>query len=112
MPLRRDRQHALTVQCKFRFADGHILEECVPAQIGDVNGDSIPDLLLPGDGSVGIALGRGNGTFLAPFVEGVGGGLGQVLMQNLHGQSPSAGRPDLVAPDSGGGVTVLINTTK
>jgi FG-GAP-like repeat len=31
----------------------------LPAQIGDVNGDGIPDLLLAGDGSVAIALGTG-----------------------------------------------------
>jgi hypothetical protein len=84
--------------------------DALPAQVGDVNGDGIPDLLLPADGSIGIALGKGNGTFLTPFVEGAGGGLGQILFETLHGQA--AGFPDLVAPDSGGGVTVLINTTK
>ena len=84
----------------------------LPAQIGDVNGDGIPDLLLPADGSIGIALGKGDGTFLAPFAVGAGGGLGQVLFENLHGQSPKANMPDLVAPDSNGGVTVLINITK
>jgi hypothetical protein len=87
-------------------------EESSPAQIGDVNGDSIPDLLLPADGSIGIALGEGNGAFVMPFFVGAGSGLGQVFLQNLHGQSPTAGLPDLAAPDSNGGVTVLINTTK
>jgi len=33
-------------------------------------------------------------------------------MQNLQGQSPSAGLPDIVAPDSSGGVTVLLNITR
>jgi hypothetical protein len=77
-----------------------------------VNGDGIPDLLLPADGSVGIAVGKGDGTFLTRFAVGVGPGEGQILLENLHGQSLKAGLPDLVEPDSSGGVTVLINLTK
>jgi hypothetical protein len=84
----------------------------LPAQIGDVNGDGIPDLLLPADGSIGIALGTGKGTFANPFVVGAGPGVGQVFMQNLHGQSAASGLPDLVAPDFSGGVMVLINQTR
>jgi len=84
----------------------------LPAQIGDVNGDGIPDLLLPANGSIGIALGIGNGTFYPPFAEGAGPGLGQVFLQNLHGQSATAGLPDIAAPDSTGGVMVLFNLTK
>ena len=84
----------------------------VPLQVGDVNGDGIPDLLLPSDGSIGMALGNGNGTFRKTFAVGASTGLGQVLMQNLHGQSISSGLPDLVAPDNTGGVTVLLNLTK
>jgi hypothetical protein len=83
----------------------------LPAQIGDVNGDGIPDLLLPADGSIGIALGTGKGTFYPPFVVGAGPGLGQVLLQNLHGQSATAGVPDVGAPDNTGGVMVLLNLT-
>jgi hypothetical protein len=81
-------------------------------QIGDVNGDGIPDLILPSDGSIGIALGMGNGTFLTPIVIGAGPAEGQIFLQNLHGQSPNAGLPDLLAPDASGGVMVLLNLTK
>jgi len=73
--------------------------DSIPLQVGDVNGDGIPDILLPADGSIGIALGKGNGTFLKPIVIGAGPADGQILLQSLHGQSPTAGLPDLVAPD-------------
>jgi len=75
-----------------------------------VNGDGIPDLVLAADGSIGIALGTGKGTFEKPFVVGAGPGEGQILLESLHGQS--AGLPDLVAPDTSGAVWVLLNLTK
>jgi len=74
-----------------------------PPQIADVNGDCILDILLPADGSIGIALGNGDGTLQTQFAVGAGPGLGQVFMQNLHGQSPKAGLPDPAAPDTSGG---------
>jgi hypothetical protein len=86
--------------------------DTIMLSIGDVNGDGIPDLLLPADGCLGIAYGLGNGTFAPTIAWGVGGSPGQIILENLHGQPRSAGLPDIVSPDSGGGVTVLINVTK
>jgi hypothetical protein len=83
-----------------------------PPAVGDVNGDGIPDMLMPSDGSIQIMLGKGDGTFKGMPSQGVGPGASQILLENLHGQPPKAHLPDIVAPDSTGGVTVLINTTK
>jgi hypothetical protein len=81
--------------------------------VGDVNGDGIPDVLLPGSGTIEIYLGKGDGTFVTPFFGvGAGGGVGQILFGNMHGQSATSGLPDLVAPDATGGVMVLYNLTK
>jgi hypothetical protein len=83
--------------------------DTIMLSVGDVNGDGIPDLLLPADGSLGIAYGNGDGTFQPTVAWGVGGSPGQILLENLHGQAASAHLPDIVSPDSGGGVTVLLN---
>ncbi len=81
--------------------------------LADVNGDSVPDLLVLNAGSLGIYLGKGNGTFEStPFFIGPGEAPGMILTENLHGQAASANLPDIVLPDSTGGVMVLINTTK
>jgi hypothetical protein len=59
-----------------------------------------------------LPLARARGHFVTPFVIGAGAGVGQVFTQNLHGQPATAGLPDLFAPDSTGGVMVLLNLTK
>jgi hypothetical protein len=88
------------------------LEAPGPIMVADVNGDGIPDIALSEGGTIAIFLGRGNGDFYAPFYIGAGPEPGDILPMNLHGQSPTAGVPDLVAPDETGGVMTLINTTK
>jgi hypothetical protein len=75
--------------------------------VGDINGDGIVDLLLPGNGTLGVAYGKGDGTFMPTVDWGLNNQPGQILLQNLH-QQPLT-HPDVVSPDAGGGVTVLIN---
>jgi VCBS repeat protein/FG-GAP repeat protein len=83
-----------------------------PVMVADVDGDAIPDIGVMGGDTLAIFLGNGDGTFQVPFYIGGGPSPGDVLVENLHGQLPSAGLPDIVAPDTSGGVMVLINTTK
>jgi len=82
------------------------------ALIADVNGDGIPDVVLDEGATVAIFLGEGKGQFATPFYIGAGPSPGSIYAASLHGQSPSAGLPDIVVPDFSGGVTTLINTTK
>jgi hypothetical protein len=80
--------------------------------VSDVNGDSIPDIVMTEGGTVAIFLGKGDATFADPYYIGAGPSPGDLLTQNLHGQASSAGLPDIVVPDVTGGVMILINTTK
>jgi hypothetical protein len=79
--------------------------------VADVNGDGIPDLLILGDDTLDVYLGEGNATYATPFSIGTGPSPDGLLVENLHGQSAKAGIPDIVAPDTSGGVMILFNLT-
>jgi hypothetical protein len=67
--------------------------------------------LISGSGTLYIYLGEGGATYAAPVSIGTGPSPGSILVENLHGQSATAGIPDIVEPDSSGGVMVLLNFT-
>lgn len=77
----------------------------------DLNGDGIPDIAILGSNTVAVYLGTGGAAYATPFYIGVGPSPGMLLVENLHGQSPSAGLSDIVSPDYSGGVMVLLNVT-
>jgi hypothetical protein len=80
--------------------------------VADVNGDGIPDVLVTGFDTLMVYLGEGGVTYASPFSIGLGPAPANLLVENLHGQSSTAGRPDIVTPDASGGVLVLLNLTK
>jgi len=79
--------------------------------VADVNGDGIPDLLVLGYETVDVYLGEGSATYAPAFGLGVGPSPASVLVENLHGQSATAGLPDIVVPDTSRGVMELPNVT-
>jgi hypothetical protein len=76
-----------------------------------LNGDGIPDIGVLASDTLEIFLGEGSATYATPFSIGTGPSPGSILVENLHGQSPKAGLPDIVVPDTSGGVIVLLNLT-
>jgi len=80
--------------------------------VADLNGDGVPDIALLESDTLEIYLGNGGATYAAPFSIGTGPSPGGLLVANLHGQSASAGLPDIVAPDLSFGVMTLINQAK
>jgi len=80
--------------------------------VADINGDGIPDIEILQSDTIEIYLGEGGATYATPFCIGTGPFPGDILVENLHGQSPTKGLPDIVVPDTSGGVMVLLNLTK
>lgn len=76
-----------------------------------MNGDGIPDICELVSDTLSIFLGEGGANYATPFSIGTGPSPGDILIENLHGQLPTAGKPDIVAPDTSGGVMVLLNRT-
>jgi adhesin/invasin len=79
--------------------------------VADVNGDGILDVLVLEANTLNIYLGEGSAKYAASVSIGTGPSYGSLLVENLHGQSSKAGIPDIVEPDSSGGVMVLFNLT-
>lgn len=80
--------------------------------VADVNGDGIPDIGVLASDTLNVYLGQVGATYATPFSIGTGPSPGSLLFANLHGQSPTSGLPDLVVPDTSGGVMVLFNLTQ
>jgi hypothetical protein len=67
--------------------------------VADVNGDGKPDAVVSNNNSstVGVLLGKGDGTFQAPVTHGSGGsGVRSVVVADVNGD----GKPDAVAPNA------------
>jgi FG-GAP-like repeat len=78
--------------------------------VGDLNGDGIPDICVLEADTLEIYLGGGNATYATPFAIGTGPSPGSILVEHLHELS-TPGLPDIVVPDTSGGVMVLLNLT-
>jgi hypothetical protein len=79
--------------------------------VADINGDGILDVGVLAADTLVVFLGEGNTTYATPFAIGTGPSPGSILVEHLHSQSV-AGLPDIVVPDTSGGVMVLLNLTE
>jgi hypothetical protein len=91
---------------------GPIIDTAGLLLVTDVNGDGILDIGVLAGETLEIYLGEGSATYATPFAIGTGPSPGSILTEDLHGQSPTGGLPDIVAPDTSGGVMVLFNLTQ
>jgi len=57
-------------------------------------------------------LREGGANYKPALTVGVGPYAGSILAEDLHGQSKASGLPDIVVPNTSGGVLVLPNLTK
>jgi hypothetical protein len=90
-----------------QYLAGPIIDTPGLVLVADVNGDGIPDVGVSAADTLIIYLGEGNATYAAPFAIGTGPSPGSILVEHLHASS----LPDIVVPDTSGGVMVLLNVT-
>jgi hypothetical protein len=93
-----------------QYLAGPIIDTPGLVLVADVNGDGIPDVGVLAADTLLIYLGEGNATYATPFAIGTGPSPGSILVEHLHELS-TPGLPDIVVPDTSGGVMVLLNVT-
>ena len=68
--------------------------------VADLDGDGKPDLVVGNGNSIGVLLGKGDGTFQSAVAYNSGGGVLGVAIADVNGD----GRPDIVVANGGVGV--------